>query len=97
MNPPVTTKETVPPAPNSSKYGKVTLENGTLHDGEPVFVLRASDASAIRTIAHYHQYLAGIEADDRKRDPQFLAAIEVDISRFAAWQAANTDLVKLPD
>ena len=35
------------------KYGKVRLEKGTLHENEPVFVLRAQDPLAVKTIKDY--------------------------------------------
>lgn len=83
--------------PQSSKYGAITTASGTFIDGEPVFILRASDATAIRAIAQYHGYLAGIEDPTRQRSPEYLSELEREISRFASWQAANGDSVKLPD
>lgn len=35
------------------KYGRVTLERGTIADDEPVFVVRAQDALAPALLEHY--------------------------------------------
>jgi hypothetical protein len=36
------------------KYGKVTLEHGSIGDDEPVMVFRAQDKILPNVIAHYH-------------------------------------------
>lgn len=81
----------------SSKYGAVTTERGTFHPGEPVFIIRAQDATAIRNVANYLHDLQSIEDPKKARDPEMLKAIQDDISAFSKWAADNPNLVKLPD
>ncbi|MGW4127935.1 hypothetical protein [Amycolatopsis japonica] len=41
-----------------TKYGRVTLENGTIGEDEPVFVLRAQDALTPEVLAEYRRLCA---------------------------------------
>ncbi len=38
------------------KYGRVTLEHGTIGEDEPVFVFRATDKFLPKVLAYYHLF-----------------------------------------
>lgn len=66
------------------KYGKVTLEKGTVGEDEPVVVFRAQDA-LLPEVLNAYQRLA-IKAGSPRRH---VAAIEDDKERVEAWQKDN--------
>ncbi len=39
-----------------NKYGKVTLEHGTIGEDEPVVVFRATDSFLPKLLAYYHSF-----------------------------------------
>lgn len=81
----------------SRKYGAVSVGMGGFHPGEPVYILRAADATALRQIARHKNDLETVE-DPKKRPPdQFLTDVEEVIRDFAQWAADNRELVKMPD
>lgn len=72
------------------KYGRVTLERGTIGDDEPVMVFRAQDALAPAMMAVYYELceLAG--------SPQHhLAGVAAAREAFLDWQQANP--TKVPE
>lgn len=73
------------------KYGRVTVERGTIGEDEPVIVFRAQDALACPLISAYYKLCEG------RARIEHLAAIEQAYSRFADWQEAHPDQVKVPD
>ncbi len=53
---------------NSSKYGKITTEHGSIPANEPVFLLRAQDICAIPTLTAYARFLRKVGASTVFRD-----------------------------
>lgn len=74
----------------SHKYGKVLLENSTIGENEPVFVLRAKDKLLPQVLAHYHLLCLNSGCED-----DHLSAIVTRHREIKAWQSAHE--VKLPD
>lgn len=74
------------------KYGYVTTERGEFHYLEPVFVLRASDSTAIAAIARYRDAAIALNLP-----AEFIAGLEVVISDFAEFAVANPKVADLPD
>lgn len=72
------------------KYGKVTTERGSIPDDEPVFVIRARDSLAVRTLQEYYDL-----ADDDDCSEEFCDAVDAATAVFVEWQKAN--YVKQPD
>jgi hypothetical protein len=66
------------------KYGRVTLEKGTIGDDEPVVVFRAQDKELLRVLKVYRDLCNAGGSPDRH-----LAAIDDASERIAAWQAVN--------
>jgi hypothetical protein len=62
-----------------------------LHDGEPVFVVRAQDVLSIPAIVQYAALAKAIGQDELCRQVQ-AAALE-----FADWQRDNPGMTKVPD
>ena len=79
----------VPVAPVSGKAGQILQH---LHDGEPVFILRAQDILATMSLKHY---LTLVEM----YNPGSIQVEQVThmINDFLAWQRANPSFIKLPD
>lgn len=63
------------------KYGRVTLEHGTIADDEPVFVLRAQDALAERVLRHYANLCR-----DAGSPPKHVFGIGEAAGEFLNWQ-----------
>jgi hypothetical protein len=78
--------------PLDRKYGRVTLERGTVGDDEPVVVLRAQDELAVPTLDHYRELCGQAGAD-----PTHIASIDAAAARMEAWQANPANATKLPD
>ena len=76
----------------SSKYGQVTLEQGGVPDDEPVFVVRAKDATAVELLSYYWLLCQQYGASQAQLD-----AIRAESQRLMAWQRAHRDEVKVPD
>lgn len=66
------------------KYGKVTLERGTIGELEPVVVFRARDALAIKALAVYADFcqLAGSPREH-------LEGLDEAVRAFNVWQLHN--------
>jgi len=87
-----TKKGAAKPAAISGKYGRVTTERGTFHDGEPVFILRASDKGALAALSRYRN---NVEESNAPRE--FLDSLDKLILDFTEWRVSNKDKVKNPD
>jgi hypothetical protein len=67
-----------------TKYGRVTLEHGTIGDDEPVVVFRAQDVLLPDVLALYRQRC--VEAGSPERH---LGAIDDALRNVEQWQAEN--------
>lgn len=76
--------------PEELKYDPGTEIGAYLHDGEPFFLLRAQDALSLGVLAYYKLAAEATAAPNA----QSVGAMLV---RFAEWQRAHDELVKLPD
>jgi hypothetical protein len=72
------------------KYGRVTLEHGTIGDDEPVIVFRAKDKLTPELLMHYRIMCAQAGSPQRHLD-----LIEAALDRFELWQSEH--LTKVPD
>jgi hypothetical protein len=75
-----------------TKYGRVTLENSTIGEDEPVIVFRAQDLNLPATLGYY----MGL-CQSQGRPQKLLDDIASAMSAIAAWQGDNRDKAKLPD
>jgi hypothetical protein len=66
------------------KYGKVTLENGTIGEDEPVVVFRATDALLPKVLLYYHLFAAKLGSPRRHLD--MIMDSREDVLK---WQARN--------
>lgn len=66
------------------KYGAVSTERGSIAADEPVFILRAQDATALDVLDAY----ARISRDAGARESH-LAGVAAVRDEFAAWQASH--------
>lgn len=78
--------------PADSKYGVISASKKAFHVGEPVFLIRGTDALACEAIRAY-----GKLAADAGRPTSFLSDIADHERAVAAWQAVHVELVKDPD
>jgi hypothetical protein len=76
----------------SRKHGRVTTERKEVPDDEPVFVIRAADALACPLLSAYYN-LCG----ENGAAAEHTASVEAEYTRFADWQEAHPDRVKVPD
>jgi hypothetical protein len=60
--------------------------------GEPTFCLRAQDALAIDTIAHYYEIAKRHECDH-----EYITEVNEIFKRFIKWRDENKDKMKIPD
>lgn len=76
----------------SRKHGRVTTERKQVPDDEPVFVIRAADALACPLLSAYYNLCTknGAAVDHA-------VSVEAEYTRFADWQEAHPERVKLPD
>jgi hypothetical protein len=74
------------------KYGRATVERGTIGGDEPVFIIRAKDALACPAISAYWQLCEVNHADAAHLD-----GVGAAYTAVADWQEAHPDLVKRPD
>ena len=72
------------------KYGKVTLEHGTIGEDEPVIVFRAQDALLPKVLMYYHLFCLKSGTPKRHLD---LILETLDVVKL--WQARNGS--KLPN
>ena len=73
-----------------AKYGRVTLEHGSIGEDEPVIVFRAKDALLPKLFAYYHLFC--LKAGSPKRH---LDLILESRERVMDWQGKND--TKIPD
>ncbi len=73
------------------KYGKVTIERGTIGEDEPVFVIRAADVSAPAAIRAY-----AFEAQRHGADASLTTPVFERAEQVRAWQRQHPDLVRVP-
>lgn len=72
-----------------AKYGRVTLERGTIGENEPVVVFRAQDALLPKVLMYYHLFCLKAGSP-----PRHLAVILGALSNVQAWQKTNA--TKMP-
>lgn len=77
--------------PDEYKKDKKIIAECTL-SGEPTFCLRAQDALAVDTIAHYWEIAKRHECDH-----EYINEIDEIYKRFIKWRNENTDKMKIPD
>lgn len=81
-----------------SKYGTITAEKTKFLDQEPLFVLRAKDKLATRTVRYYGQVCCFMGITTKNKE---LIAIGEKAKLIAKemedWQRENNEKVKLPD
>ncbi len=73
------------------KYGKVTIERGTIGDDEPVFLIRSRDRAAPAAIRAY-----AIAAERAGADEAMVAEVRAAAVVVAEWQCEHPDLVRVP-
>ena len=75
------------------KYGIITAEKKQFHEGEPVFLIRATDPLAPQAIRNYAH---GCQINGCSQE--HVSACLLHAHNIEAWQLAHPDLVKtLPD
>ncbi len=62
-----------------------------LEPGEPVFVLRGNDATALVALAAWEQANKYTLPEDK------LTRLAVDVARFIDWRTGHRPLLKMPD
>ena len=67
-----------------TKYGKVTLEHGTIGESEPVVVFRATDFLLPKVLAYYHLFCIK-EGSPRRHLNMILAARD----EIIKWQKSH--------
>ena len=72
------------------KYGRVTLEHGTIGEDEPVVVFRARDALLPKLLGYYWNFCKAAGSPQRHLD-----MISKRIDEIDAWQ--DTHETKVPD
>jgi len=75
-----------------NKYGRVTLENGTVGEDEPVFVFRAQDAMLLKVLAYYH-FICMKEGSPRRHLDKILDGRD----QIAEWQKDSENFTKIPE
>jgi hypothetical protein len=75
-----------------NKYGRVTLEHGTIGEDEPVVVFRARDGQLPKLLMYYHLFCQKIGSPRRHLDLILESREAVE-----AWQAQHPDEVRVPD
>lgn len=76
----------------STKYGKVTTENGSFEPDEPVFIIRARDFASVGTLAEYYKLCQKFECS-----PIYMRDLVSVIGQFADWQYDHWEQMKVPD
>lgn len=80
-------------AGESDKYGKVTASKKKFHEGEPIFIIRATDALGPATVIDYARRAVKAGCDEALVDGAFDHAM-----KLADWQRDNPEKVKpIPD
>ncbi len=74
-----------------SKYGRVTLEHGTIGEDEPVFVMRAQDSLVASVLKLYLQL-----CEDAGSPESHLEGIRSEIERIRSWQAEADNFTQVP-
>lgn len=77
----------MPAAGISEEYGKVTASDGAFIDGEPVFIVRGSDAGAVPGLVSYARVL-----QEKDRDAEADAAFDAAMT-MSEWQRDNPEKV----
>lgn len=75
-----------------AKYGRVTVENGSIGEDEPVVVFRAQDALLPKVLMYYHLFC--LKAGSPRRH---LGAILDALSNVEAWQREHSTKVPSSD
>lgn len=81
----------------SRKHGNVTTERKEIPADEPVFVIRAADALACPLLSAYYNLCCANAAGDHAAMADHTASVEAEYTRFADWQEAHPERVKVPD
>lgn len=72
-----------------AKYGEVHTSRGSFHDGEPLFLIRATDPLAPLAITDYAR-----RCEEAGCSPEYVRALKDRAHEVAQWQADNLTLVK---
>lgn len=76
-----------------NKYGEVMIENGVLHEGEPVFLLRGTDPLTPVAILEYAK-----RCEESGCNTDHVESCRKRAEEITDWQRRNFELVKsLPD
>lgn len=75
-----------------AKYGKVTLEHGTIGEDEPVVVFRAQDKHLPKLLAYYHLFCLREESPKRHLD-----LILESRDKVMVWQKSHPARVRTPN
>lgn len=67
-----------------------------LHEGEPVFVLRAADIKSVEFVLQYGQRLVQDSLATQEQFNKGVSALHI-AHKMTQWQLGNPDKVKLPD
>ena len=72
-----------------NKYGRVTLERGSIGEDEPVFIFRAGDPLVPKVLMYYHLFCW------KAGSPQkHLSLILDSVQKIEKWQKKNWNLVR---
>ena len=73
------------------KYGKVTLEHGSIGEDEPIIIFRAKDVLLPKVLMYYHLFCL------KEGSPKWhLNLILTSLDRVKDWQNKNPALVRIP-
>jgi hypothetical protein len=75
-----------------NKYGRVTLEHGSIGEDEPVVVFRARDKVLPKLLGYYHLFC--MKAGSPRRH---LAIILDSRDKVIEWQNSNPDAIRIPN
>ena len=78
--------------PLDAKYGKVTLEYGTIGEDEPVVVFRAQDILLPKVLMYYHLFCLK-EGSPRRHLDLILDSLD----KIKAWQKKNPATTRTPN
>lgn len=74
------------------KYGRVTLEHGTIGEDEPVVVFRAADLLLPKLLGYYHLFC--LKKDSPKRHLDLIIA---SLDKVREWQKNHPTDVRVPN
>lgn len=75
-----------------AKYGKITTERESIPADEPVFMIRARDATAMYVLGTYLDNCTKIGSP-----LEHLHMVLDTVEEFRNWRAEHPELIKIPD